>query len=110
MKLKIWTYRYCPFILGGDVWQPFGTEIEPVNKPQPLGHGHEGIEIYAPDGKSYIVHAATGALIGPDIATVKEDMEGCTKEEIDEVVARHADAGKRAELVTPEEFWRVKRE
>ncbi len=109
MKLKIWTYRYNPFVMGGSVWQPFGTEIETANTPQPLGFGHEGIEITDPKGKTYVVHAATGALIGPDIATVKKDMEGCTKEEIDEVVAKHADAGKRAELVTPEEFWRLGR-
>ena len=103
--MKVWTLGYNPFVMGGSVWQPIATEVEPDSGPYSLGKGLSGYLIISPTGKVFIADAETGAFVGPSLAQVRQDIA-----EGDETVIRQqldkarTDAG-RAEMLTLEQFW-----
>ena len=103
--MVVFTLGYRPFIMGGSCWYPMGLETK-VGKKHKLGKGYNGYLITAPNGKTFVAEATTGAFVGPSIEAVKKDIkEGDKKVMIQQV----EDAKKmvpKIEVIESEEFWK----
>lgn len=73
--MLIWTEGYQPFIVGGDVNAPLGVEVSlEGGESIDIGQGIRVYEVKFPDGRTAIVEATTGAIVGSDLQTVKDDL------------------------------------
>jgi len=106
MEIKIYTLRYTPFIMGGNVWQPVGTLVE-ADGPHNLGAGYNGFVITAPNGETRIAEAESGAFVGPDLKTVKEDIRVGEPELMKRQVADAKIQSAQAKMIDPDEFWKL---
>jgi hypothetical protein len=102
--LKVFTLGYFPFTMGGNVWQPICCEVE-ADGPHDIGKGYKGYVITAPNGKTFIAEATTGAFVGPDLKTVKEDITLGEESVMVEQVAKAMEQSKQAKEMTPDKFW-----
>jgi len=102
--LKVFTVGYFPFTMGGNVWRPICCEVE-VDGPHDIGKGYKGYVVTAPNGKTFIAEATSGAFVGPDLKTVKEDITLGEKNVMVEQVAKAVEQSKGAKEITPDEFW-----
>jgi hypothetical protein len=102
--MKVFTMRYQPFIMGGNVWQPVCCDVE-VEGPYELGLGYKGYVVTAPNGKTFVAEASTGAFVGPDVKSVKNDIETGDQELMKKQVSEAAVLSKKASEVSAEEFW-----
>ena len=105
--MKILTEKYCPFVMGGNVWQPITCNVE-VDGPHDLGKGFKGYIATAPNGTTFIIEEKSGALVGPDLKTVREDIAQCDdislmNKQVEDAIVKM----KRAEEISPDEFWRL---
>lgn len=105
--MKIWTVGNNPWVMGGRVKYVCMADV-PVAGPVDLGKGYQGYVAVSPSGYVCVVESETGAIVGHDVAEVKQDIETG-----DDAVMRKqiADARKmletwRCETVTAEEFWK----
>jgi len=103
-KVKVFTLGYFPFTMGGDVWQPICIEVE-ADGPHDLGDGYKGYVVTAPNGRTFIAEATSGAFVGPDLETVKTDIQLGDKEMMTKQVAAAVKQSKQAKDLTPEKFW-----
>jgi hypothetical protein len=101
----VWTIGYRPFVMGGDVYYPLGTEIK-VGKKYSLGKRYNGYLITAPNGKTFVAEATTGAFVGPSIESVKKDIKEGEKKVMDEQMEYARSQVPKIEKVEPEEFWK----
>src|ERR1035437_5919283 len=104
-EIDVWTEAYTPFLMGGDVHAPLLTTV-PAAGPFDLGKGFKGDLVTAPNGKTFVAEATTGAFVGPTIESVKKDVAGCN----DIMMMKHkvfdaAELKKKARRVAPERFW-----
>lgn len=108
IKLKIWTFGYRPFILGGNVSYIVATEV-PMSVPVDLGYGFMGHVITTPDGKTRIAEARTGAIIGGTLKSVKADIKKGKPSVMEEQVIKAQEALDTMDVETlePEEFWNL---
>ena len=75
-RLIVWTYVTNHFIMGGKKNRPTGTEVDITDAEKiNLGKGYYGYEIKTPKGDVIVIEANTGAIIGNDIKTVKQDID-----------------------------------
>lgn len=104
--MRIWTMGYFPLILGGNVWQPICIETEVIG-PFELGEGYKGFVATAPNGKTFVAEERSGGLVGPDIKTVREDINTGDKSIMEQQVLDSIEKGKNARELKPEEFWEL---
>lgn len=107
MKKLIWTQAYNPFIMGGDVNAPMGCRIE-VGEAVDAGKGFKVHVVRAPRGRTYVIEATTGGIIGNDLGAVQKDILECE----DQNFMRRQVHNARAEMakvfeVKPKKFWRI---
>lgn len=88
--MLIWTEGYRPFIMGGDVNAPLGVEVE-AGEPIDVGHGVHVHEIKFADGRTAIAEATTGAIVGTDLQTVRDDVTQADPE----IVRRQIEEGRK---------------
>lgn len=103
-EIRIWTRAYQPMRMGGDVHAPVATTVEALG-PFDLGRGLEGYLATDPQGRTAVAEAETGALIGPTIEAVAEDVSTADPKIVDDQMAWARNMAARAEDVPPEEFW-----
>lgn len=105
-RLVVWTNGYSPFIMGGDVHGPIGTEIE-VGERFDLGRGFFGYLVASPiSGKTYVAEATTGAFVGPSLKVVRADVESGEPEDMREQVEEAAERRKKVRMLAPDDFWK----
>lgn len=104
-KMWIYTLEYCPFVMGGSVWQPVKTEWT-VEGSFALERGYKGYLAIAPNGTTYVIEGKSGALIGPSIEEVKKDVKSGNPEVMKEQIANALKEVANARIVEPDEFWR----
>ena len=106
MEIKVYTLRYTPFVMGGNTWQPVAILVE-ADGPHDLGSGYNGFIVTAPNGKTFIAEAESGAFIGPDLKTVKEDISTGDSEMMKTQVADAKIQSAQARMLDPDEFWKL---
>lgn len=102
--MEIWTADYQPFILGGDCYAPIMADV-PVSGPFDIGHGFQAYLAVAPNGRTFVAEATTGAIVGPTIKKVREDVASGKKRFMDQQVAEAKELRQRARTVTPDHLW-----
>lgn len=108
MKIKIWTLKYNPFVMGGPVWKPVYTEVEAQGKYD-LGKGFSGYLIVAPDGRTFVTESQSGGIVGDTITSVQKDIKECEDINFMERQIKEAiEVFKNAEEIPEEEFWKLK--
>jgi hypothetical protein len=108
-KVRVYTLRYEPFIMGGSVWQPVAANVEWEGEYD-LGKGYRGYLIISPNGKTFVAESQSGAFVGPSIQQVREDI--AESEDIDFMKKQVEDAkiqSKQATEIPADEFWRLLR-
>lgn len=108
-NMKIWTTGYNAWVMGGNPHYILVTELERVSGPFDIGKGFRAYRCESPSGKTYVMEATTGAIIGNTIADVRADIEGCDSIEV--MQKQVDDARKQFETMRHEkvglpEFWR----
>jgi len=103
--MKVFTIAYTPFVMGGSVWQPVCCEVK-VDGPYDIGDGFQGFIVTAPNGKTFIAEATSGAFVGPDLKSVRKDIKIGDKALMSKQVVRAVSDMKRAKEIKPSEFWR----
>ncbi len=105
-KIKVYTLEYQPFIMGGNVWQPVATHVE-ASGPHSLGPNYKGFVITAPNGKTFVAEARSGAFVGPNLKTVRDDLRigdpTLMKKQVDDALIQC----EQARVVEPDEFWKL---
>jgi hypothetical protein len=105
--MKVFTLGYFPFVMGGRTWQEICIEVENADGPHDIGKGYQAYVITAPNGKTFVAEATSGAFVGPDLKTVRDDIKLGEQETMDKQVAQAVEQSKLAKTLTPEEFWRM---
>jgi hypothetical protein len=103
-KLVIWTYFYEPMRLGGSLWNPKGCEIE-AGEPVDLGGGYAGHEIESPQGFTVVAEASSGAIVGPNLASVRKDIAEGDPEVMKEQVEKALTECEGIPIMSPDSFW-----
>jgi hypothetical protein len=107
LPFTIWTAAYSPFIMGGDVNAPMGTTVY-VGEREDLGKGFFGHVVSSPlTGATYVVEATTGAIIGENLADVREDIEVGERDVMVKQVADAKTLVSRVRMREPDEFWKA---
>ena len=102
--MKVFTIGYFPFLMGGYPYQPISCEVE-ADGPHSIGKGYKGYVVTAPNGKTFVAEATSGAFVGPDLKTVREDIKLGEKKTMAKQVADAVEQGKGAKELTPDKFW-----
>lgn len=107
-KILVWTVGHDPFVMGGAVNYVLKTKVEATG-PHKLGKGYKGYLVTAPNGKTFVAEAETGAFVGPTLESVAKDIAAADKAVMEQQIADakvffNDDWHQRAEA-TPEEFW-----
>lgn len=108
--MKVWTTYYRPFILGGNVNAPVHCILEPAAGPFDLGKGYKGYLVVAPSGKTYIVEAITGGIVGNTIEEVRDDVAVGDEEVIEKQIEDAFSLSKESFQVSPDVFWKMLKE
>jgi hypothetical protein len=107
-KQRVYMEAYQPFRLGGDLRRPVATVLDAVG-PFDIGKGYEAFIVYSPAGVTRIVDSKTGAFVGEDLKTVREDIaQGNVEEMADQITASKV-RSDYAEDVAPAKFWQILR-
>ena len=101
----VWTEAYSTFILGGDVHAPVGTRLC-VGERLDLGGGFHGYLIQNPRTcQTFIAEATTGAIVGPSLKDVREDIRLGDPDVMRKQVEDATERRKKVRYLPPEEFW-----
>ena len=103
--MEIWTLQYRPFIMGGDVHQPVKCDVE-VDGPHDLGGGYQGYIATAPDGRTFVAEATSGAIVGPTLDEVRRDISQADPAVMAKQVAQGLSDRATAPILAPDEFWK----
>lgn len=80
MKNKqIWTMAYFPMTMGGSVWRPMVTKIEPIEE-RSIGKGMKAFSFKTPNGTLRIAENVTGAIVGDSFEEVTKDVREASKD------------------------------
>lgn len=104
--MKIWTYGYRPFTMGGNVHPPVCCEVEPVSGVIELGKGYQGVVVLSPSTKTYIVEVITGGIVGDSVSDVMKDIAEGDEVVMAKQIQDNLKVAERAIPVTSTEFWR----
>ena len=100
---KIWTRLHLPFRMGGDVNEPVCTNV-PVSERKNLG-GFEFFSFLTPKGSTFVCEAQTGGIVAGSFDELKENMQGCTQELLQEQINSSRHLGEQAREMSSEEFF-----
>lgn len=103
--ITIWTYLYRPFVMGGNVYQAIGCQVEPTSGPHPVGYGYNVYEVVSPIGKTYVVEESSGGIVGDSLKAVADDMATATERDIHRSVAQARERAKTVQMIDVETFW-----
>jgi hypothetical protein len=103
--MRIWTLGYTPFVMGGSTLQPICTHV-PVTGPIKLPKGIEVYEARSPHGKTYVVEATTGGIVGDSVAKVRQDLGQAPQAVLAKQLAQQRAKGEQATELQPGDFWR----
>ncbi len=103
--MEVWTYGYFPFTMGGDVWRPIKCDVSVAAGPFDLGAGYEGYLIVSPNGTTFVAELITGAFVGPNIESVREDILNSDIEMMKENIDHAKKDFKKATIETQDSFW-----
>lgn len=104
--MLIWTEGYRPFIMGGDVNAPLGVEVE-AGEPIDVGHGVHVHEIKFSDGRTAIAEATTGAIVGTELQTVRDDVAAADPDFMRQQVQEAGQRVPRVQRLPESEFLQV---
>jgi hypothetical protein len=104
--MKVWMIGYFPMTMGGKVHRPIICDV-PVEGPFDLGAGYTGYVVRSPGGSVRIAESITGAVVGPDLETVRQDVAEAVVGVMAEQVEQAKGTVKSAQAVTPEQFWQM---
>lgn len=103
MKATIWTESYQPFRFGGP-HIPISTEVE-VGGTVDVGKGISVYVIASPNGTLHIAETETGALVGTDLAAVKEDIASASVAVMRRQIEDARKRKEKCENMEPANFW-----
>lgn len=116
-SMPVWTLAtHGSFMtFGRPEYYPMMTIVE-TEGPYDLGKGFRGYLVTAPNGKTFVAEATTGAFIQDTIKAAQADIKACTdkrfmqKQVVDDAAkllanARKPGAANALEIISPEEFW-----
>ena len=107
--ITIWTLAYRPFIMGGDVHAPVGARVAALG-PYDLGKGFEGYVVIDPfTGASAVAEASSGALVGPDLSSVRADIAAADEAVMRRQVEESLETRKKVHVLDAEAFWKLRR-
>jgi hypothetical protein len=92
-------------MMGGNVNQPIATEVD-CSEEFDLGKGFKGVIAVSPNGKTYVVETTSGGIVGNSVDDVKADIASASND-LAEQVKGEIERGKTADLVKPDEFWKM---
>jgi hypothetical protein len=81
--------------MGGSVNYVLACDLE-CTGPHKLGKGYEGYLATAPNGKTFVGEATTGAIVGDTLESVRADIKAAKPAVMREQVKNAADEMKRA--------------
>lgn len=109
--MLIWTEGYRPWIMGGDVHAPLGVEMD-GGEPIAVGHDIMVHEIKFSDGRTAIAEATTGAIVGDDLQTVRDDVSAADPAVMRQQVQAASQRVPRVQRLSEAEFlqvWKARR-
>ncbi len=92
---RLWTYGHRPFVMGGSVDYVLACDVE-CTGPHKLGKGYEGYLATAPNGKTFVGEATTGAIVGDTLESVRADIAVAKPAVMREQVKHAAEEVKQA--------------
>lgn len=108
---KIYTYKYEPFMMGGNLHRPIATEVEDYEVIN-FGKGYTALLVKNPvKEKWHICLDGCGAMIGTDedketlVARVTEDIAGGDEEIMKDQIAQGMSELKNAEVIDNDRFF-----
>ena len=106
-EMVIWTYFKHAFAMGGNGNKPTGCRV----KTEGVLYGTtSNIQVYAIrtlSGRTVVVEATTGAIVGNDLVTVLADMSKADPEVMEEQIAAARAQAAGVEVIDAEYFWQV---
>lgn len=104
MQMLVWTSHYHPFTMGGNLWWDVGA-IVPVDGPHELGRKYKGYLVTAPNGRTFVVEAMSGAFVGPDLESVRSDIKTGSIKLMNRQVTDACRRRRSVKQVPATEFW-----
>ncbi len=104
--LKVWTWGYFPFTIGGRCNREIATMVQ-ARGPYDLGLGYKGYIAKSPNGRTYIAEATTGAFIGSTLVEVRDDIATGDREIMKRQVADSAKSVANAQVLKSDDFWKL---
>lgn len=104
--VKVWTWGYFPFTVGGEVNRPiFTNAVVPKDiRLHDLGKGYFGYLIGCKNG-FVVVEKETGGIVGDNLESVRRDIAEGDPKVMKQQIAENKKHGERAGYVKPEKFW-----
>lgn len=104
-KIRIFNRAYRPFIMGGDVHGFISTDVD-VTETFIVNDFITLYEVRGPDGKTAIVEAISGGIVGNSLNKVLKDIETAEPDVMKEQIKGACEMAKRADHVSETEFWK----
>lgn len=108
--MKIWTVgKAPPFQMGGYPQFPLVTEItEGIEGPFEIGKGFTAFVITAPNGRTFVAEATSGAIVGDTLTMVRNDMQDAhqPQEQVNAAMRWREANDHCKQEVDAEEFWK----
>lgn len=98
--MRIWT-----FIKDGPRWCPCGIDTSEYRGPYSIGNGYSGFLIAAPNGRTFIAEANTGAFLGGSFDEVRKDV-AADSGYIERQVRAAREKLAQVQLIDEDLFWR----
>jgi len=91
--------------MGGDVNAPLGTLVE-VGELFDLGQGYQGYLVANPNtGTTYVAEVQTGAIVGPDLQTVRQDIEEADPKTMAAQIGKAMEDQEKVVVERSDKFW-----
>lgn len=105
--MRIWTFGYNAFVMGGSCWQPIACEVptEALGDPVEIC-GVTVRPVVATTGETFYVEARHGSLHGTSIDVLRSEIEKADPAVVEEQIAESATRCAQADTLDPAEFWR----
>ncbi len=104
VERTIWTIGHRPFVFGGSVHYPMGCKVQ-CTGPHQLGKGFSGYLATAPNGKTFVAEATTGAIVGGTLEQVRADIDVAKVSVMKKQVAEAAERVSKVEITDFDSFW-----
>lgn len=102
--MKIWTYFYNAFTMGGSCNVPTGFETILDNEVE-LGNGFLGYEVLTPKGNKIIVEKESGAIVGNSLEQVKKDITTSKIDVMNKQVKQACEESENVKIISENKFW-----